>query len=200
MPASGEAVLNIDRRKISVETKRALEGIPGLSSGKDSSPICVSSAAVAAPSQGCLKAASRSDGGPRTHAGQRLTRRARVRDVPERRVQVETIFGEVFEADAVGRGRRSEPRRPRSTPAPMLRTGAGMGSRRRKDCALPSRRLGAEFREDGPWKWGRALRAKREGAGLAAGPGWSTAPGRVDDGAGGDDRAPSPPSSEAQSS
>ena len=29
-PASGEAILNIDRRKVSVETKRALERIPGL--------------------------------------------------------------------------------------------------------------------------------------------------------------------------
>ena len=30
MPASGEAILNADRRRISIETKRVLEGIPGL--------------------------------------------------------------------------------------------------------------------------------------------------------------------------
>ncbi len=62
MPASGEAILNIDRRKISIETKRALEEIPGLG-----------------------------------------FRQGFVTDLRlvGRRVEVETIFGEVFEADAV---------------------------------------------------------------------------------------------------
>ncbi len=62
MPASGEAILNVDRRKISIETKRALEEIPGLG-----------------------------------------FRQGFVTDLRlvGRRVEVETVFGEVFEADAV---------------------------------------------------------------------------------------------------
>lgn len=66
-PAGSEGVLNIDRRRISVETKRLLEGLPGLEFRQG---FVVD-----------VRAVSTTDG--------------------RRQAQVETIFGEVFQADAV---------------------------------------------------------------------------------------------------
>lgn len=64
-PASGGAVMNIDRRRVSIETKRLLEGVPGLL----------------------------------FRQGFVVDLRV-VSDGTSVRVQAETIFGEVFEADA----------------------------------------------------------------------------------------------------
>jgi hypothetical protein len=68
-PVSGGAAMNIDRRRVSVETKRLLERVPGLQFRQG----FVVDLRVLPPVP---------EGGPS-------------------RVQVETIFGEVFEADAV---------------------------------------------------------------------------------------------------
>lgn len=106
MPASGEAVFNVDRRKISVETKRALECVPGLQF-RQGFVTDVRLATRGRASQEALSedARTRSDG---SVPGQERDRRAQggqgagqQAQVPDRRVQVETIFGEVFEADAV---------------------------------------------------------------------------------------------------
>jgi hypothetical protein len=95
-PASGEAMLNIDRRKISIETKRALEEIPGLEFRQglvtDLRLVDERCKAETAPSQ---NAADKPDHGA---AGRTPERRVEAGD---QRVRVETMFGEVFEADAV---------------------------------------------------------------------------------------------------
>ena len=95
-PARGEAMLNIDRRKVSIETKRALEEIPGLEFRQgfvtDLRLVDGRCAATSPPSD---SAGDESDG----RGGER-TREQRIQ-APEQRVRVETIFGEVFEADAV---------------------------------------------------------------------------------------------------
>lgn len=89
MPASGEAVLNIDRRKISIETKMALERLPGLEFRQG----FVTGLRLVAGSDG-LQGAQCGDGGTTSGASaEEPTRRPRV--------EVETIFGEIFEADAV---------------------------------------------------------------------------------------------------
>ncbi len=200
-PASGEAILNIDRRKISVETKRALEGIARLEfrQGFVTDVRLVGSGSGA--ERGLPeKAAARSDGGlaGRTPEQAADVPERRVCGAPEQRVQVETIFGEVFEADAavvaVGlslgapinagtdaahRGRYGEP------------ASAGL-------CAALET-LGAEFREVAMEVGPRASVRSARAQGWLADQGWSAAQGRVDDGVGGDHRAPRPPGSEAHS-
>ena len=136
MPASGEAVLNIDRRKISIETKRALERIPGLefrqgfvtdlrlvAGGDDRQRARVAETAVPRPS------AERSTEPTRT----------------DQRVEVETIFGEILEADAVVVAVGTELWRRASIPVPILCTEAGTGSRLPKGCALRSKRWARSF-------------------------------------------------------
>jgi hypothetical protein len=89
MPAGGGAVLNIDRRKISIETKRALELIPGLEFRQG---FIIDVRLVAGGDdrqQGELEDAP-------TAPDRSVSRRTR-----DRRVEVETIFGEILDADAV---------------------------------------------------------------------------------------------------
>jgi hypothetical protein len=85
-PAGGEAVLNVDRRSVSVETKRVLERLAGLEFRQG----FVVDIRVGAP-------------GPTASAHRTQSGRAGRGPAPDsaERVQVETIFGEIFEADAV---------------------------------------------------------------------------------------------------
>ena len=89
MPASGEAVLNIDRRKISIETKRALEGIRGLEFRQG---FVIDLRLVAGGDD-------RQQGGPED-AGIAHNRSVTER-TQDRRVEVETLFGEILGADAL---------------------------------------------------------------------------------------------------
>jgi len=105
MPASGEAVLNIDRRKISVETKRALECIPGLEFRQGFVTDVRLVTRGHASQEASENARTKSDGSVpgqardrQAQGGQGAGQQAKG---PNRRVQVETIFGEVFEADVV---------------------------------------------------------------------------------------------------
>jgi hypothetical protein len=89
MPASKEAIVNIDRRMVSIETKRALERIPGLEFRQGfvtDVRLVDGSTCAATSSAGELDIP---DGGPITATPKRL------------RAEVETIFGEAFRADAV---------------------------------------------------------------------------------------------------
>jgi hypothetical protein len=85
-PASGREILNIDRRRVSIETKRALERIPGLDFR-----------------QGFVTDLRIVHSDPREPPGPGDDEREREAAAGRQRldaVQVETIFGEVFEADA----------------------------------------------------------------------------------------------------
>jgi hypothetical protein len=96
MPAGGEAMLNIDRRKVSIETKRALEEIPGLEFRQGFvTDLRLVGERCDATTPLSRSAAAKSDGG-----GRGRTREHGIQ-TPDQRVRVETIFGEVFEADAV---------------------------------------------------------------------------------------------------
>ncbi len=83
IPAGGEPVLNVDRRRISIETKRILEQLPGLQFRQGFIT------GIRLLDHGSPCAGGSPDGGEA--AGRHLLRR----------VQVETIFGEVFEASAL---------------------------------------------------------------------------------------------------
>jgi hypothetical protein len=95
-PASGAAILNIDRRRISIETKRALECLPGL----DFRQGFVTDLRVVVPEpseplgerggENAVEARAPED------AHEAATRRQQMNTV-----QVETIFGEIFDTQAV---------------------------------------------------------------------------------------------------
>jgi hypothetical protein len=118
-PASGEAVLNIDRRRISIESKRLLELIPGLQFRQgfvtdlrltresphievagdheegDGGPIFPRQASAAVDAAG--QPGARLGANPGSQPGSQLGAQAGAGAEPE----VETIFGEVFQADVV---------------------------------------------------------------------------------------------------
>jgi hypothetical protein len=82
-PAGGEPVLNVDRRRISIETKRILEQLPGLHFRQG----LVTD--VRLLDDGSSRASESPDGGEPVGC------------FSSPRAQVETIFGEVFEASAL---------------------------------------------------------------------------------------------------
>jgi hypothetical protein len=79
VPESGEPVLVVDRRAVSIESKRALETIPGLTFRQG----LITDVRIGTSDCDSAGAESQSGGGARTA------------------VEVETAFGEVFQADAV---------------------------------------------------------------------------------------------------
>jgi hypothetical protein len=124
-PASGEAIVNVDRRKVSIETKRCLEQIPGLqfrqgfvtdlrlldndgrseSGEKRQHGVDPQDAAGREPAtdQQDVATQQRADcqaytGAEPHNAGQD---HGDLRFRPEQRVEAETIFGEVFSGDAL---------------------------------------------------------------------------------------------------
>jgi hypothetical protein len=91
MPAGGAPIVNIDRRKISIETKRMLERMPGLQFRQGFvTDLRLRDDGVQPSGLGSIG----QPGGNASEPG--MAGRSSLR-----RVEVETIFGEVFEADAV---------------------------------------------------------------------------------------------------
>lgn len=98
-PASGEAILNIDRRRISIETKRVLERIPGLELRQGFvTDLRVVDSGRSEPGSG-EPGLSEPGLSVRRGAAGEAERQSAACENDARRVQVETIFGEVFEAD-----------------------------------------------------------------------------------------------------
>ncbi len=106
-PVDGGTVLNVDRRRVSVESKRLLEKTPGLRF-RQGFVVDVR------PSGEELRNGKDVHSGQKVHSADELrngehlrnsqdlhSREGRSGERPPRRVAVETAFGEVFEADAV---------------------------------------------------------------------------------------------------
>jgi Glucose inhibited division protein A len=122
-PTQGEPVLNIDRRRVSIETKRVLERLPGLQFRQGfvtdlrlvpAQPTRLERQArpdlsghpdsgAASPPEARLDSRSDLEGAqPGSPGGSPSTDLRPAADrLPGVRAEVETIFGEVFEADAV---------------------------------------------------------------------------------------------------
>ncbi len=96
LPDSGEPVLVVDRRAVSIESKRALETLPGV----DFRQGLVTDVRFAGPT---LEACESDEGAVRKdlgRVGDGSTLVGRDRE-PRTLVEIETAFGEVFQADAV---------------------------------------------------------------------------------------------------